>query len=76
MWRRLSHRRRQLRRAQGVTVKFVELVPVPDAFVTEIGPVVAPAGTLARSEVDENTFHWLDGVTLNVTADTPVKPCR
>src|SRR5437879_3956673 len=31
--------------AAGVTVKFVELVAVPPAVVTVIGPVVAPAGT-------------------------------
>ena len=30
-----------------VTVKFVELVPVPAEVVTLIGPVVAPAGTVA-----------------------------
>jgi hypothetical protein len=29
----------------AVTVKFDELVPVPFAVVTLIGPVVAPAGT-------------------------------
>src|SRR5436309_2438363 len=31
--------------AAGVTVKFAELVAVPPAVVTVIGPVVAPAGT-------------------------------
>jgi hypothetical protein len=30
-----------------VTVKLVALVPVPAGVVTEIGPVVAPAGTRA-----------------------------
>ncbi len=33
--------------AAAVTVKLVALVAVPSAFVTEMGPVVAPAGTVA-----------------------------
>ena len=33
--------------AGTVTVKLVELVPVPFAVVTLIGPVVAPVGTVA-----------------------------
>ena len=31
----------------GVTVKEAELVAVPAGMITEIGPVVAPAGTVA-----------------------------
>ena len=33
----------------GSTVKFVALAPVPSVFVTEIGPLVAPEGTVAVS---------------------------
>ena len=33
--------------APAVTVKLVALVPVPVGFVTEIGPVEAPSGTVA-----------------------------
>jgi hypothetical protein len=32
---------------EAVTVKFIALVAVPSGFVTEIAPVVAPAGTVA-----------------------------
>ena len=31
----------------GTIVKFMSLVAVPESVVTEIGPVVAPAGTVA-----------------------------
>ena len=33
----------------SVTVKLLELVAVPPSVLTEIGPVVAPAGTMAVS---------------------------
>jgi hypothetical protein len=33
----------------GITLKLVELVAAPTVLVTLIGPVVAPAGTVARS---------------------------
>ena len=39
----------------GVTVKLLVLVAVPIAFVTVIGPLVAPLGTLAVSWVSETT---------------------
>jgi hypothetical protein len=38
-----------------VTVKLVELVPVPPPVVTAIGPVVAPVGTVAVIFTDELT---------------------
>jgi hypothetical protein len=53
-------------------VKFVTLVAEPEGFVTRIGPVVAPLGTVARSFVlfvIENVATTL----LNVTELTPVK---
>ena len=54
------------------TVKFVELVPVPNGDVTEIGPVVAPEGTVAVICVAEFTVK-LEDVPLNFTAVAPVK---
>jgi hypothetical protein len=38
-----------------VTVKFVELEAVPPGVVTLIGPLVAPAGTVALIWVSEST---------------------
>jgi hypothetical protein len=55
------------------TVKLVPLVPVPAAVVTLIGPVVAPAGTVAVIDDVEFTV-WLALVPLKRTAVTPVKP--
>ena len=40
----------------AVTVKEVELEPVPSGEVTEIGPVVAPLGTVAVMLVGELTL--------------------
>ena len=37
------------------TVKLVELAVVPDVFVTLIGPVVTPAGTMAVIWVELST---------------------
>ncbi len=59
--------------AEVVTVKLVELVPVPFGVVTEILPVVAPAGTLALMLVDELTVNVDAAVLLNLTAVAPVK---
>jgi hypothetical protein len=54
------------------TVKSVALVPVPLAFVTVIGPVVAPDGTVAVIRVDDTTLNVAD-VPPNRTAVVPVK---
>ncbi len=53
----------------AVTVKFVELVAVPFGFVTEIGPVIAPDGTVALMDVDELIVNVAD-VFLNFTSVT------
>lgn len=58
--------------APGDTVKLAVLAPVPPAFVTEIGPVVAPAGTVAVSCVALLTLNDA-AVPLNFTALAPVK---
>ena len=57
----------------GLTVKLAALVPVPFGVVTEIGPLLAPAGTVAEI--------WLSELTTNPDAlvppkDTPVAPVR
>ena len=54
------------------TVKFVQLVPVPTALVADIGPLVAPAGTVEVICVDEFTAK-LALTPLNFTAVVPVK---
>ena len=46
---------------------------MPFGVVTASGPVVAPNGTVARSEVAV-TLRKLAGVPLNVTEVVPVKP--
>src|SRR6266511_337514 len=57
-----------------VTVKFVELVPVPPALVTEIGPVEARAGTVVLSWVVETNVHP-ELTPLNFTVvDVQVEP--
>src|SRR5579872_1238271 len=56
-----------------VTVKLVELEPGPFAFVTVIGPVVAPLGTVVLMLVSPFTVK-VAGVPLNDTAVAPVKP--
>ena len=56
-----------------VTVKLVELVPVPSAFATAIGPVVAPTGTVAWMLVSLTTVKLRAAVLLNVTPVAPVK---
>ncbi len=55
-----------------ITVKSVELVPVPLALVTEIGPVVAPVGTVAVIWVTEFTANGA-ALPLNFTPVTPMK---
>jgi len=55
-----------------VTVNFVRLATVPAGVVTEILPVVAPAGTVAVIFVAELTVNVAD-VPPNLTAVAPVK---
>jgi len=55
-----------------MTVKLPELLAVPSAVVTLIGPLVAPAGTVAVIAVAEFTAK-LALVPLNSTALAPVK---
>ena len=55
-----------------VTVKFVELVAVPLGVVTEIGPVVAPEGTVALIRVAFCTVKVAE-TPLKRTAVAPVK---
>lgn len=50
------------------TVKSVDLVPVPDALVTEIGPVVAPGGTLAVTLVADLNTNRAAVTPLNFTS--------
>jgi hypothetical protein len=57
----------------GVTVKFVALATVVPCLVTEIGPVVAPAGTMAVICEFEFTVN-VALVPLNRTRLAPVKP--
>jgi hypothetical protein len=56
-----------------VTTKSFALVAVPPGVVTVMGPVVAPAGTVAVICVFEFTVKLAE-VPLNVTAVAPVKP--
>ena len=55
-----------------MTVKFGPLVAVPDAVVTVILPVVAPAGTDDITWVFETKLNVAD-VPLNFTPLTPVR---
>ena len=59
--------------APPVTVKLVALVAVPPGVETLMGPVVAPAGTVAVMCVFDATVN-VAFVLLNVTADAPKKP--
>jgi hypothetical protein len=54
------------------TVKLLALLAVPTEVVTLIGPVIAPAGTVAVIAVAEFTVK-LALVPLNITAVAPVK---
>ena len=58
----------------GVTVKVVELVPVPPGVVTAIGPVEAVAGTVAVTLRSEFTVNVAAAPPLNVTDVAPVNP--
>jgi hypothetical protein len=60
-------------RGATVTVKLVELTPVPLGVVTRIGPVEAPVGTVAVIDVDEFTVNVVAATLLNVTEVAPVK---
>jgi hypothetical protein len=55
------------------TVNFVALVPVPEAFVTEMYPVVVPAATVAVICVEFTIVKLEAAVRLNFTCVTPVK---
>jgi hypothetical protein len=55
-----------------VTVKFVTLFAVPPGVVMEIGPVVAPVGTVAVTCVSEFTVKVAE-TPLNVRLVAPVK---
>src|SRR5271170_1884036 len=55
-----------------VTVKFVELVPVPSAVVIAIGPVVAPLGTVATTWLLVSWSNAAD-IPLKVTLVAPLK---
>jgi hypothetical protein len=56
----------------GRTWKLAVEVPLPAAFITVIGPLVAPLGTVAVSCVSETTAKIAAGVALNVTRVVPV----
>jgi hypothetical protein len=56
-----------------VTVKLVAEVPVPPAVVTEIGPVIAPAGTVADICVGVLTVKPTASTPLNLHEVAPVK---
>jgi hypothetical protein len=56
----------------ATTVKFAELVAVPFRLVTEMGPEIAPGGTVAVICVDEFTVKDAE-VLLNLTPVTLVK---
>src|SRR5439155_5410873 len=59
--------------AGAVTVKLLALVAVPPGVVTEIAPVVAPAGTVAVTCVAEFTVNVVALVPLNFTDVAPVR---
>jgi hypothetical protein len=58
--------------AEGVKVNGSVPVPVPLGVVTEIGPLAAPAGTVAWSSESESTLK-LAAAPLNVTPVASVK---
>jgi len=57
----------------GAGVKLLVLVAVPPGVVTEMGPVVAPVGTVKVIWEIAFTVKLLAMVPLNLTAETPVK---
>lgn len=60
-------------RPEDGTTKFVALVPVPSVVVTEIGPVVAPAGTFAFTLVGDLYTKLVPVTPLNFTTADVVK---
>ena len=66
---------KELMAGLAVTVKLVELLPVPCDVVTLIGPVVVPLSTLAVICVSEFTVYWDPPAVLplNATVVAPVK---
>jgi hypothetical protein len=58
----------------AVTENAVEVVAVPPEVVTEIGPLVAPLGTVAVICVSLATLYAAAWVPLNLTLDAPVNP--
>jgi len=59
--------------AAGVMTKALLLDDMPVGVVTLIGPVVAPAGTVALSDVGLTVVIEFDATPLNLTALTPTK---
>jgi hypothetical protein len=57
----------------AVTAKAAALVPVPAGAVTEIGPLSAPAGTVAVIWVAEFSTNTVAGTPPNRTAVVPEK---
>src|SRR2546422_873059 len=57
-----------------VTLKFVELLPVPFPLVTEIGAVSAPTGTVAGICGWESIVQLAAGVAPKLTSVGPAKP--
>jgi len=57
----------------GITVKLAALVAVPTPVLTEIGPVVAAAGTFTVMVVEETTVKTVVAMPLNLMAVAPVK---
>lgn len=58
---------------KAVTVKLLELAPVPDGVVTLMGPVIAPEGTVAVMAVALATLKLVAVVPLKLTLVAPVK---
>ena len=58
---------------EASTVKLALLVPVPCADVALMGPVLAPAGTVAVAEVPAPVLYTVAAVPLKLT---PVRPLR
>jgi hypothetical protein len=56
-----------------VTVKLVGLVPVPIAFVTEIGAVTAPVGTVVVICVSDTILNDVALTAPNFTELAPLK---
>jgi hypothetical protein len=64
----------KLKTVLDATVKLVVVVNVPPGVVTEIGPVVAPVGTVAVIWVAEFTTTLVAVIPLNLTTVVPIKP--